>query len=338
MNRLAVLLALALALPVVAVPGVARADNPSVAEAREAIDEIRYDDARELLVQALKQGGNRPEELVEIYRLSGATAAVLGPPELAEQYYRRMLALAPDATLPADASPRLRDPFVAAQAYMAVQQRFSARATRTAQGIAVSIVDPLHMVVAVATLERGELRGKQPFANAPVVLADVGSEVVLLDESGNFLRVVEVPARGAAAASASASAAAGGARAAGFLGDASGASDTPASPRTPILRRWITYAIPAGLFAGASAYFFVDARRAHDRLDDIVANDSMHYFDDAETERRRWRRDTIAAWVGTGLAIGFSATAIVMASLPAPVRVTPSIGMGQASVQLEAKF
>lgn len=337
MNRLAVLLALALALPVVAAPGVARADNPSVAEAREAIDEIRYDDARELLVQALKQGGNQPEELVEIYRLSGATAAVLGPPELAEQYYRRMLALAPDATLPADASPRLRDPFVAAQAYMAVQQRFSARATRTAQGIAVSVVDPLHMVVAVATLERGELRGKQPFANAPVVLADVGSEVVLLDESGNFLRVVEVLARGAATASASASAD-GGARAAGFLGDASGASDTSTSPRTPILRRWITYAIPAGLFAGASAYFFVDARRAHDRLDDIVANDSMHYFDDAETERRRWRRDTIAAWVGTGLAVGFTATAIVMAALPAPVRVTPSIGMGHASVQLEAKF
>ncbi|MCP6280625.1 hypothetical protein NL459_28785, partial [Klebsiella pneumoniae] len=81
-----------------------------------------------LLVEALKQGGNRPEELVEIYRLSGATAAVLGPPELAEQYYRRMLALAPDAVLPPDASPRLREPFVAAQAYMAAQQRFDARA------------------------------------------------------------------------------------------------------------------------------------------------------------------------------------------------------------------
>src|SRR5690606_6418262 len=75
-----------LVLLVLAMPWIARADNPSLAEARKAIDEVRYDDARELLVQALKRGANRPEELVEIYKLSGATAAVLGPEELAEQY------------------------------------------------------------------------------------------------------------------------------------------------------------------------------------------------------------------------------------------------------------
>ena len=298
-----------------AIPLVARAGNPSLGEARKAIYEIRYDDARRLLVQALKQGGNRPEELVEIYRLSAATAVVLGPTDLAEQYYRRMLALDPTATLPADASPRLREPFVAAQAYMAAQRRFVARASRTGRGIEVTITDPLGMVVAAATLAGGELRGRQPFAGQPVVLADEGDQVVVLDDSGNFLRVVQLPPRPVAV------------------------PPPAAPPRTPILRRWITWAIPAGVAAGATGFLFVDAQRAHARLDDILAGSSTHYLDEAEEERRRWRGHTISAWVGVGVTAGLAATAIVMAThRPHAVRVTPSVGSDHASVQVEAKF
>ncbi|HEY5946466.1 MAG TPA: hypothetical protein VIV40_13280, partial [Kofleriaceae bacterium] len=292
------------------IPWVAHASNPSLADARKAIDEIRYDEARVLLVQALKQGGNQPADLVEIYRLSAATAAVLGPADLAEQYYRRMLALDPTATLPPDASPRLREPFVAAQAYMAAQQRFEARATRTGQGIAVSVVDPLGMVVAVATLDGGELRAKQAFSNQPLVLQDIGDSVVLLDEHGNFLRVIELPARVVVV-------------------------DKPPPRHTPILRHWLTWALPAAAFAGATTYLFIDAQRSRDRLDDIIANDSGHYFGDAEDARRRWRNYTIGAWVGVGLTLGFTTTAIVMASSrPRSVSVAPSVGSDHASVQL----
>ena len=299
---------------VLAIPAIAAADNPSLRDARKAVDEIRYDDAQRLLVQALKQGAAEPAELVEIYRLSAATAAVLGPTDLAEQYYRRMLALDPDATLPPDASPRLRDPFVAAQAYMAAQQRFEARATRVNGGIAVTIVDPLGMVVAAATLEDGELRGKQPFAGQPLTLDDTGSTVVLLDEHGNFLRMMELPAAPIAA-------------------------DKPTAPRTPLIRRWITWAIPAAVFAGATTYFFIDAQRAHTRLDNIIAGSTGHFLEDAEVERRRWRNGTIAGWVGAGITLGLTTTAIVMArSRPRSVTVTPSVGSDSASLQLEAKF
>lgn len=297
-----------------AIPAIAYANNPSLDEARKAVDEIRYDDARELLVQALKQGGNRPEELVEIYRLSAVTAAVLGPEDLAEQYYRRMIALDPSATLPPDASPRLRDPFVAAQAYMAAQQRFEARVSRSDRGITVSIVDPLGMVVAAATLEDGELRGKQPYSGQPVELAGAGSEVVVLDDHGNFLREIAVPARAAAA-------------------------EMPGAPGTPLLRRPLTWAIPAVLVAGATTYLFVDAQLAKGRLDDIIATSPMFFFDEAEAERRRWRRSTVLAWVGAGVTLGFTATAIVMAQTrPSAVRVTPSIGADHASVLIDANF
>ena len=295
------------------VPAYAHA-NPSLEEARKAVDEIRYDDARRLLVQALKQGANKPDELVDIYRLSAATAVVLGPADLAEQYYRRMLAIDPSVTLPPDASPRLREPFVAAQAYMAAQQRFDARASRMDRGIAVTVVDPLRMVVAVATLESGEVRGKLPFESSPVIVADEGSDVVLLDEHGNFLRMLELPARATPA-------------------------DKPATPRTPILKRWITWTIPAVLFTGASVYFFVDAQSAKQRHEDILANDSMHFFGEAEEERRHWRNSTIAGYVAAGVGIGFAATAIVLASRrPQAVTVTPSAGRDSASVVLEAKF
>ena len=299
-------------LAVVATATLAHA-NPSIAEARKAVDEIRYDEARELLVQALKQGANQPAELVEIYRLSAATAAVLGTADLAEQYYRRMLALDPDASLSSDASPRLREPFVAAQAYMAAQQRFEARATRSDQGIAVTIVDPLGMVVAAATLERGELRGKQRFAGQPLVLEDVGDDVVILDEHGNFLRVLEVP-RG-------------------------GNVDQPLTPRTPVLRRWYTWAIPAVAFAGGTAFFLVDAQRAKDRLDSIIAKSPDHFLDEAENQDRRWRRGTIIGWIGVGVTLGLTTTAIVLArSKPSTVNVTPSVGADHAAVQIEAKF
>ena len=296
------------------IPAIARADNQSLTDARKAVDEIRYDDARALLVQALKQGANRPAVLVEIYRLSAATAAVLGPADLAEQYYRRMLALDPDTTLPPDASPRLREPFVAAQAYMAAQQRFEARATRTAKGIEVSVVDPLGMVVAIATLDGGELRAKQPYAGQPVTLEDVGDRVVLLDESGNFLREIPLPAR-------------------------QDVEQPVAAPSTPFFRRWYVYGVPTVAFAGATAFLFVDAQRAKDRLDDIVANNGGHYYAEAETQRRRYRNETIAAWVGAGLTVGFATTAIIMAvTRPHAVTVTPSVGADHASVQLEAKF
>ena len=122
--------------------------------------------------------------------------------------------------------------------------------------------------------------------------------------------------------------------------------DTPVAPRRSIFKRPVTYAIPAALFAGASMYFFLDARQAHARLDDIVASSSMHYFDEAESERRRWRGHTIVGFTGAGLALGFTVTTIVMAtrgSSPPPattsqLRVTPSLAPGLAGLQLHANF
>ncbi|HEV7558560.1 MAG TPA: hypothetical protein VGO00_23985, partial [Kofleriaceae bacterium] len=101
----------------------AYAGSSKLAEARDAIAAVRYNDAQPLLAAALDEGGNHPAEVIEIYRLSASTAIVLGQPDVADQFYRRWLALAPDATLPDTVAPKLREPFKVAQLYMASRGR-----------------------------------------------------------------------------------------------------------------------------------------------------------------------------------------------------------------------
>lgn len=277
----------------------ARADNASLVAARRAVLDVRYDDARRLLVEALRRGTSTAAELREIYRLSAATAQVLGQSDLAEQYYRRLLALDPDATLPADASPKLRAPFVAAQAYMAAQGRLALRAAHRGGKLEVAIVsDPLHMVGGVAAIADGApLPARRLSAAQPQVSFEAPaqvSEVVALDEYGNALAAVDVE-------------------------PASAAPPPPPPPvaerpaaAAPLARRWQTWAIPAAAFAVAGVGLAIDGRLAAGRLDDLLAGDTMHFFDEAERERRRYERSTILADVSLGVAGVLAITSAVL--------------------------
>jgi hypothetical protein len=313
---------------------IARADdNASLVAARRAVEDVRYDDARRLLVEALRRGTSTAAELREIYRLSAATAQVLGQRDLAEQYYRRLLAIEPDATLPADASPKLRAPFVAAQAYMAAQGRLVLRAGRSsARGgggkLAVAIVsDPLHMVSGVAAIADGAPLPAQTLSAAqPEVALDAPAsvrEVVALDEYGNALLSVAVePAPDAAAAPPPPSV------------------DEPRAPRTPLPLRWQTWAIPAGVLAGAGIGFAIDGRLAEGRLDDIVAADAMHFFDEAERERTRYRRSTIIADVSLAAAgvLAVTSAAVYLLRPASRAAVTARIDRGGGLVAVVGTF
>jgi len=311
-----------------ALHGIARADNPKLAAARRAVEDVRYDDARGLLVEALEAGTNRPDELREIYQLSAATAMVLGQRDLAEQYYRRVLELDPEARLPADASPKLRQPFVAAQAFMAAHRRLDARAVRRGRGIEVTVVaDPLGMVAAVTAIVDGEPLPAVAVSGAPIVLRPHGQveQIVLLDEHGNTLRMIAAPGDG----------------------PASGADPAlePASPNTPFLRRWTTWAIPAAVFTGTGVAFLVGAERAKGRLDDILASSGTHFFDEAEQERKHWKDDALIADIAFAAAGAFAVTAIVMAvtrpqsgSQTSQTMVTPTIAADHLGFTLVSKF
>ncbi|MGE0868840.1 MAG: hypothetical protein AB7P03_09765 [Kofleriaceae bacterium] len=300
----------------------ARADAPNrrLIAARKAVEEIRYDDARRLLLEALKHGGNVPRELAEIYRMSAVTAHVLGQPELAERYYRKLLAIDPKATLPADSSPRFRAPFEAAQAYMVAQRRLEVRARRTDDTIEVTIVsDPVSMIVRVIARADGietasaRLEGQRATLRPP----DPGDvdQVVALDEFGNVITTIKPSAS--------------------REGEQPASTAEPGASSIPIVRRWSTWAIPAAASAAVAIGFGVDGMLAKRRLDDIVGNSGEHFLDEAETERRRWKRDTLVrniALVGAGAFVAVSV--IVYATRPDEVSLVPTASSGELGLVL----
>src|SRR5262245_53331393 len=102
-----------IALALLVLEGVAHADDP-LAQARKAVAESDYVSARPALSAALDRGGRGPEELIEIYRLTGIVEAALGDPRAATEAFTRLFALSPRAALPEGTSPKIRRPFDAA--------------------------------------------------------------------------------------------------------------------------------------------------------------------------------------------------------------------------------
>ena len=229
MGRITLILLLAVRL--------AHADSAKLGDARAAIAHVHYDDAQRLLAAALQEGGNSPRAVCELYELSASTAIVLGHREVGEQYYRRWLALEPTATLSADVSPKLRDAFDAARAYITAHGALVVSATRTPGGaidVAVSS-DPLAMVAAIAS-SSGERVPVGPDHHARLASGDL---VIALDALGNHL-VELAPAAAPASTPAPLPAP--------HVESPAVSPALPPPPATPaerpIARRWTTWAIP----------------------------------------------------------------------------------------------
>lgn len=271
----------------------AHADSEKLNKARDAVAAVRYDEAQALLVQSLEAGSSSPEDLAEIYRLSASTAIVLGQAELAEQYYRRWLALVPTATLPDSVAPKLRQPFVAAQAYMAAHGRLTVTAQRRSEVVDVLVQsDPLGMVARIA------IDGNEPRALGAdrAVHLDVGAgspnpSVAVLDEFGNHLleisgdAIARVEARG---------------------------STPTAAASMPLYRRPLAWGIAGSAFAIAAGAFGLAARSAQNDVVDISANPSEHFPDALDEARERRDRDALIANIGLGVAGACAVTAVVL--------------------------
>lgn len=295
----------------------ARADQATLREARRVVEEeVRYDRAQELLVTALHQGDNGPEDLAAIYELAGVAAVVLGQREAGEQYFRRLLALRPEAKLPADTAPKILEPFTAAQAHMAAvgNLRVAVRAVAASELVVDVAADPLGMVAGAQVSyrdsagETGSVRGELP---APIAMTLPGgataTSVEIVDEYGNRLQELPPPAAPSGR---------------DRDGDGDRTDDRVIVPppggdtRPNLLLRWPTWAIAAGISGTVGLGFAIDGKLAHDRLDEILANPEDHFFGEAETARKRWKRDTAianVAFVTTGvLAVGAITVAVVM--------------------------
>ena len=112
MGRLGIALAVAV---LVALPGRARAEDVPLAQARSAVDASDYMTARTALQKAFDAGGAQPDELAEMYKLSGIVEAALGNTKEATAAFAKWLALEPKGALPAGTSPKITRPFDAAR-------------------------------------------------------------------------------------------------------------------------------------------------------------------------------------------------------------------------------
>lgn len=274
--------------------GTAFADDSALAKARAAVAAVRYDEAQVLLVDALRSGGHTPDEVAEIYRLSASTAVVLGQSDVAEQYYRRWLALVPTATLPDSVAPKLRQPFVAAQAYMAAHGRLSVKTVRRDDIVEVAVDgDVLGMVASVAL---GDGSPRAVGADRRVRLDHVDpanpSDVVILDEFGNRLLVLD----GAAIQ----------------RSEPGTTTPSPAAHDLPVYRRPIVWASVAVGFAIVGSVFGVRARSAQGDVETIAARPLDHFA--SELDDARSRRDG-SALVANISFVGAAACAVGAAVL-----------------------
>jgi hypothetical protein len=309
----------------------AYAESPRLAQARRAVDTVKYDDAQRLLVEALQDGGNSPAALGEIYQLSARTAVVLGHAELGEQFYRRWLAIDPRAALPADTAPKLRTPFEAAQAYMAAHGRLVARAARTAMGVDVTVTsDPLQMARAAVALDGGAPAA--PLGPGSVAhLAAATRRAAVLDEYGNHVLELDVPPLVPAAPVVPAAPA------------VTRGSDDPgpaAAPR-PWTRRWTTWAIPTAACGIVSLGFLGGALKAQDTADQFAADSSAHRKADVDDEIAHARTYTWISAITAAATIGLAIpTAVYYVQQRGEPRATivPVAGRGTAGLAIVGRF
>ncbi|HJL06807.1 MAG TPA: tetratricopeptide repeat protein [Polyangiaceae bacterium LLY-WYZ-15_(1-7)] len=92
-------------------PGLAQRNNPLIEQGQELYDELRYEEALQVLSAALVRAGNTEEDRATIYRYLALTYLALGRQEESEGAYRSLLALEPETTPPANISPRFREFF-----------------------------------------------------------------------------------------------------------------------------------------------------------------------------------------------------------------------------------
>jgi hypothetical protein len=318
--------------------GVASADD-SLAQARKAVAESDYVAARPALTAALDAGGRGPDELAEIYRLTGIVAAALGDARAAGDAFTHLLVLAPKATLPDGTSPKITRPFDAAARYVASHGMLEVKLETRAGPPAITLVvvsDPLNMVATahvVFTVDGGAERSQD---------AEVGSDrtevtlpagrridarIAALDVHGNHL--VDIGSRDVPVV---------------IVGEPPPpvvvvpAPPPPplvvrAAPR-PVYARWWPYAAAGALALGATGYFALAARSETDDLQRIIADSAHHRFGDATAVEDRARRDVLLSNIGLGVtgALAIAAGALYLIAprdrIETRVAVVPLAGGG----------
>ena len=173
--------------------------------AEQAYTDVDFERTLEHAGTALQAGGQAPDRLVRIYQLLGVSAAALGDQDGARDFFQRMLAIDPDATLDDTVPPRLRAPYLEARGIVGARpERLGVEVgiDRAESAVRVELTDPFQMARTVRVHAR--LEGQVEFTSteseamaevvAPLPGADTADRIEywieLLDPYGNRLASV----------------------------------------------------------------------------------------------------------------------------------------------------
>jgi hypothetical protein len=331
-------------------PAPARAEPSLLSRAQAALDDLRYEDAAALADRAWRSGGNRPADLIAIFRLAGQVSVTLGNGELAESHFERLLALDPDAQLPDGISPKIAARFAAAKARTSGRLRAGFRVDGATVAAEVTS-DPAKMVSTLRARVGKEVKeaiAPDPLAITLAVDRPTEVDLALLDEFGNILVEDKVVVEPAAAPTRTAQAAVG-----QSLAERNAAAAAPSSAQPtldeeeedtgpvgpPVYTRWGVWAGAAGAAGALGIVFGLKARSDQNQLDDLNDQSGGHDFRDASSVEASLRRDALIADVCFVLAAGAGTAALVLwmreRKSRSAVVVAPTAGGGAAAVRLD---
>ena len=316
----------------------AHADAPQLAQARAAIDEVRYDDAQRLLIAALEAGGNSPAAVRDIYKLLGASAVALGKTDDAEKYYRAWIALEPKAALEAGVSPKLRAPFDAAKSFITANGPLDVAAEVVSDYVRLCVIsDPLSLARSARMRDEG---AGSSIVDRGALVRGRGTAVLVLDRYGNTLvelaaTGVPTPTNGSSPSGATAGGATTNDATPIYSRDAAGPLvDAPPKRSTA----FYALAIPTGLLLATGIGFGTASIVYNGQVQVAVEDSGGYYYDDVLDKQSKatlfWKLSAIVG--GAGLVLAIPTTILYLRSRDAAV--VPFVDGTSAGAAIAGRF
>ena len=302
---------------------VAQADTP-LDDARTAVDNSDYMAARTALDTALAAGNASPDELAEIYKLSGIVEGAVGDAAAATTAFSKWLALDPKGALPAGTSPKIARPYKAASDQAKKRKPFEVKADTVSLPPTVTLVvvsDPMQLawgarvfVVADGKPEK-QIDGKP---GEPIELPHgdrLDLRVQALDDKGNRVfelgsKSVPIVITGAETPEERRI------RLAGVPPPPPKHHEAPPTPRS-WYARWGVWGIATAAAAVTTAFFGYETHSNIADLNQLNRNSLDHVFNEGQAAASSARRDLLITNI-TGVATGVFALGTVVLYLTRP--------------------
>jgi len=277
-------------------------------DARTAVDSSDYMAARAALDKALRAGGASPQDVAEVYKLSGIVEGALGNVAGATAAFAKWLELDPKGTLPPGTSPKIARPFKTASDRSSA---IDAKAETDAQAPSVTLAianDPQKLIASAHVIVVADGGAPQELDGAPgiKILLPHGHrldlQVQALDAHGN--RVFELGSQAVPLVIT------------GSDGTTIVKKPPPGHPEPAHERawyfQWYTWGGVALVGAAVSGVFGYETKQNLDKLDGLNRNSLDHSFGEAQAVESDAKRDVLIADIAAGAAGAFALGAVVL--------------------------